>query len=285
MTASKWPSPAAFAEPRQGLGTRCHQPWWLSPTAPASAAAPPVTAQAPPCLALRRHPALGRRWVQSRHWAGRCLQAGKGIQCYQQVAQGRSFRPCFMNSKKEGRQRQAVHGQEPAAGLCRRPGALWRGRAEMGCSWSPQRKESRVLLPQSPLLQPAVLLPGHPCTRLRWARLHVPKIRFSQGAHKDSPAHTWFVNNSAQVQVSTGEGLPQFPKHAGGRAPGSSAVQEAQQRSYRAGQATAGSAGTQQPRRSCWPARWHALNEHWGNRGQGHRFKRGHRRAEHEVSL
>lgn len=127
--------------------------------------------------------------------------------------------------------------------------------------------------------------PGTPAPGCGWARLHVPKIRFSQGAHKDSPAHTWLVNNSAQVQVSTGEGLPQFLEHAGGRAPGSSAVQEAQQRSYRAGQATAGSAGTQQPRRSCWPARWHAPNEHWGNGGQGHRFKRGHGRAEHEVSL
>lgn len=72
-----------------------------------------------------------------------------------------------------------------------------------------------MLPPQSPLLQPVLLL-GHPCTRLGWARLPIPKIRFSQGALKDSPAHTQLMNNFSQVKVSTGLAKPRLaaPAHS-----------------------------------------------------------------------
>ena len=222
-----------------------------------------------------------------------CRQ-GRAASAMSKPHKGMRFRPampCFMSLTSSSRKPDAGSSPGQQAGSWCMPQVqcsrerLYRAGMFLG---SPVERRARILL----LKQPSACslpfsFPGHLWTRLGWGRLPMPNIHFFQGAHKDSPAHTWLTNNFYQVKVSIREGLSQFPEC--GRLqtiPGFRGLQEARQKPSRwASQATAGSIGTQQWRRSSWPALWHALNEHWDERGQGHRFKRGHGRAEHGRRL
>lgn len=147
---------------------------------------------------------------------------------------------------------------------------------------SPAERRAGILLPKQPsACSLPFSFPGYLWNRLGQGRLPIPNICL----HKDSPAHAWLMNNFYQVKVTIREGLLQFPECSRLQAtPGFSGLQEAQQKpSHWASQA--GSTGTQQWRRSSWPALRHALNEYWDQRGQGHRFKKGHVRAVYRRRL
>lgn len=102
---------------------------------------------------------------------------------------------------------------------------------QVQCSWewlyragmflgSPAEKRARILLPkQSSACSLPFFFPGHLWTRLGWGRLPIPNICFSQGAYKDSSAHTWLTNNSTRLKLVSGKDFRSSLTVAGCRPP------------------------------------------------------------------